>query len=79
LESLFNGECTTNSPITDLSQGKIPKELTESFSQDQSTAKRLSKNHTIKSLLIIKPAAKALPSSGDLLGKTLFCYLLRIF
>lgn len=77
-ESLSNGECAAGGLTTDLSHGEILKEPTESSSQDQSTAERSPEDHTVESLPIIKPAAKAHPSSGELSGKTPFRHLPRI-
>jgi hypothetical protein len=77
LKSLSNGECIIDDPTTDLLQGEIPKERTEGSSQGYSAAERPSKDTIVKRLLVIKPAKQALPSSGELLGKTLFRYLRR--
>jgi len=77
-ESLSNGEYPAGGLTTDLSQGEILKDPTESSSQDQSTAERSSEDHTVESLPFTKPAAKASPSSGELSGKTPFRHLPRI-
>ena len=72
LGSLSNGQFAVESVTIDPSEGEIPKEPTESPSQDQSTAEPPSEDHAMEILPIVKPAAKALPSSGKLSGKIPF-------
>jgi hypothetical protein len=77
-ESLSNGECAADGPAMDLSLEEIPKRPTESSPQDQSIAEHPSEDHTVESPPIIKPAAEALPSSGELSGKTPSRHLPRV-
>ncbi|KAH8653969.1 hypothetical protein BGZ60DRAFT_533064 [Tricladium varicosporioides] len=66
LESLLDSQSIAEGPTTYLPEEEIPKEPTESSSQDRSTVERLSEDPAVESLSIMTPAAEALLNSENL-------------
>ena len=56
LESLSNGQFSTPGPARELPDGEIPKEPTESSSEDESTTEHPSEDDTAEDLPIIAPS-----------------------
>ena len=56
LESLCNGQFSRPGPARELPDGEIPKEPTESSSEDESTTERPSEDNTAEDLPIIAPS-----------------------
>jgi len=75
-ESLPNGQSTTECLTTNLPEGELPKEPSESSSQGESTTERPSVLATAD--LSTTPTVKALSSSGELSGKLPFHHFPRI-
>lgn len=65
-ESFLESQSTAEGPTTDLPEGEIPKEQTESSFNDQSTAERLSEDQAEE---VLAPTAEALLCAQKLSGK----------